>query len=708
MADENLKTWASKEENKDARNRLVKLNTELKQHMNKVTQLSKDGIILESGKYIDKYNKIVKTTRILNSTNIFGSTTESGKIEANVKMTLKTGNLNTKICISNTVPEKIFGIFEDILKSSTNNKAILYFEILKYPKDTSSVFKEVFNLPLTITNIEKNSSSEYYLHITFPDVDNDCLGLRSGTSNICKVPVSASLIYTQYEEELKQCDALRQQIATIMYEKDKGVGDRQDYYSLKTDEDVEKFNTDLNNNTPVQKPTDKDKQNTLSQQSDPARKAPEKITVTGGKRASIMQGKLSQENLEQGSNQKDDNHFDKRPGNAKLGDIYGMQTKLNAPGCIKLYKANGENGYQEPVSIDCFLLQSVQTSLKEKFSIFQSLSGDVLAYFFGKQPVIYRFSAALYNTYNQEWAHDFRNYYEKYLRGSSSIGKNLRTVVSYENHVIEGFFLEMNMQESATNTNLVNIDFSILFIQDHVIGYDEPSFSSLDEEESYGGMYGILTKGSSSSLSAPNNFTVEKPSGSEDVTLSSDTLLRSSPGELNDNKLKVVRAGETITIDNTPVYGNNGDEWYAVTGGKYKDGERIGTNNAVYIKKDAVKGASSEDSLANRKAFDAKNPEAAEVKFKSELNQQSKETEQIKKKVEAAKEKSINFNSRLNASIKKDGTPVYSAPSNQSPVIATLNKGNRCETLHNEGIYTKIVFNESTGFVESRKLKIGG
>ncbi|MBP5594639.1 MAG: hypothetical protein J6Y02_04590 [Pseudobutyrivibrio sp.] len=477
--------------------------------------------------------------------------------------------------------------------------------------------------------------------------------------------------------------------------------------TITTEEGIEKLVTDLSpENTVIQKPTDQDKQQTVDIPSDPARKAPEKITVMGGQRASIMQGKLSQENLEQGSNKKDDYYFDKRPGNAKLNDIYGMQTKLNVPGCIKLYKADSENGYHEPVSIDCFLLQSVQTSLKEKFSIFQSLSGDVLAYFFGKQPVIYRFSAALYNTYNQEWAHDFRNYYEKYLRGSASIGKNIRTVVSYENHVIEGFFLEMNMQESATNTNLVNIDFSILFVQDHVIGYDEPSFNALDTGVFSGGMYDVLTK--ESILSAPTNFTVTKPEGDESITLSSDTLLRSTPNEIDDNKLKIVKAGETLTINNTPIQGKNGDEWYRVVNGKYKDGERIHTGNPVYIKKDAIKGGSAEDPLANRKTIDLSNPDVANTKLKSDMNQHSKETEQLNKTVENAKEKSKNFNSRLNASVKKDGISIYTAASNQSPVIGTLNKGDRCETLHNEGIYTKIVFNEIVGFVESRKLKIGG
>ena len=716
MADENLKTWANREGNEEARNKVVKLTATLKQHMNKVTQLSKDGIVLEPNKYLDKYSKAVKSTRILfnKTTDILGRKIERGKIEANIHMTLKTGSIPTNICVSKNIYGKIFATFEHLLQATPkNSNDIIYYKVLKYPDDATTTSKELFKLPLTITQIEKkdSTSGDYYVYVSFPDIDSDCLGLRSGTYNKCKIPVSADMIYEEYDAELKVCEQLREEIANIMYEKgntknNQGVKDQQDYYSLKTDEHIQKFTADLTKDTPVQKPTDQDKQQTVDIPSDPARKAPEKITVMGGQRASIMQSKLSRESLEQGSNKKDDYYFDKRPGNAKLNDIYGMQTKLNAPGCIKLYKANSENGYHEPISIDCFLLQSVQTSLKEKFSIFQSLSGDVLAYFFGKQPVIYRFSAALYNTYNQEWAHDFRNYYEKYLRGSSSIGKNIRTVVSYENHVIEGFFLEMNMQESATNTNLVNIDFSILFVQDHVIGYDEPSFNALDTGVFSGGMYDVLTK--ESILSAPTNFTVAKPEGDENITLSSDTLLRSTPNEIDDNKLKIVKAGETLTINNTPIQGENGDEWYRVTNGKYKDGERIHTGNPVYIKKDAIKGMSSEDSLANRKSFDTKNPTATKVNFKSELNQQSKETEQIEKKVEVAKEKSKNFNSRLNASAKKDGVSIYTAASNQSQVIGTLNKGDRCETLHNEGIYTKIVFNEIIGFVESRRLKIGG
>ena len=710
MADENLKTWANREGNEEARNKVVKLAADLKQHMNKVTQLSKDGIVLTPNKYLDKYSKVIKSVRVLKDTNFWGTTYERGKIEANVQMTLKTGNISTDICVSKNICNTIFTTFEKMLSDNTSTG--IYYTILKYPDDASTVFKELLNLPLTITQIEKDLSSNYYVHVSFPNVDNDCLGLRSKTHNMCILgPISANMIYEEYSAELKICEQLREEIAAIMYEKgntkdNKGVKDQQDYYSLKTDEHMQKFNADLTKDAPVQKPTDQDKQQTVDIPSDPARKAPEKITVMGGQRASIMQSKLNRESLEQGSNKKDDYYFDKRPGNAKLNDIYGMQTKLNAPGCIKLYKANSENGYHEPVSIDCFLLQSVQTSLKEKFSIFQSLSGDVLAYFFGKQPVIYRFSAALYNTYNQEWFHDFRTYYEKYLRGSSSIGKNIRTVVSYENHVIEGFFLEMNMQESATNTNLVNIDFSILFVQDHVIGYDEPSFNALDTGVFSGGMYDVLTK--ESTLNAPDNFTVAKPEGDESITLSSDTLLRSTPNEIDDNKLKIVKAGETLTINNTPIQGKNGDEWYRVVNGKYKDGERIHTGNPVYIKKDAIKGGSAEDPLANRKTIDLSNPDVANTKLKSDMNPHSKETEQLNKTAETAKEKSKNFNSRLNASVKKDGISIYAAASNQSPVIGTLNKGDRCETLHNEGIYTKIVFNEIVGFVESRKLKIGG
>ena len=632
-----------------------------------------------------------------------------------IKYTLSIGPLFSDIVVQPNVIDKILSFYKDswpfkiIGVYGAFGAAKTYYKQKvspgKYQEYGTIKTKDEATINVRIRDIEKKTGS-YYIYFfidSYTYNDNHFVISEQLDTNIKSIEIPASDVAEEYMQGLNNRDMILNDFKKAALEAGAAPGevDRLDFSS---EEAIDQFTTKVTG--VIVKKTDEQKSNYVEAATDPTRKAPEKITVTGGHRASIMQSKLSRENLEQGSNKKDDYYFDKRPGNAKLNDIYGMQTKLNAPGCIKLYKANGENGYQEPLSIDCFLLQSVQTSLKEKFSVFQSLSGDVLAYFFGKQPVIYRFSAALYNTYNQEWFHDFRTYYEKYLRASSSIGKNIRTVVSYENHVIEGFFLEMNMQESVMNTNVINIDFSILFIQDHVIGYDEPSFDSLDDETTSSGMYDVLI--TKAALNAPVGFTTEKPTGTESVTLSSDTLLRSSPEDLADNKLKVVKAGETITIDNNPVYGKNGDEWYTVTSGKYKDGERIGTNNAVYIKKDAVKGTSSEDPLANKKAFNPENPEAAEIKMKSDLNQQSKETEQIKKKVEAAKEKSKNFNSRLNASIKKDGTPVYTAASNQSPVIATLNKGDRCETLHNEGIYTKIVFNETTGFVESRKLKIGG
>lgn len=192
---------------------------------------------------------------------------------------------------------------------------------------------------------------------------------------------------------------------------------------------------------------------------------------------SSIQKSLSADDLKKAAN-KVDERFDKRIHNVNKGsngDPYSLLTKLDRPGCIKMYPAT-KDGYADPERIDCFLIQAVQTSLREKFSIFQSLSGDVLAYFFGKQPVIYRFSAALYNTYNQQWWHDFRSHYDKRLRGTAAIKKNIRTVVSYEDHVIEGFFLEMNSNESTTNPALVNIDFSILLLQETVLGeYSEPA-----------------------------------------------------------------------------------------------------------------------------------------------------------------------------------------------------------------------------------------
>lgn len=224
----------------------------------------------------------------------------------------------------------------------------------------------------------------------------------------------------------------------------------------------------------IELPTEETKKTVLTEALNTVRKPVTQISVEALPPTSVMRENLSASDLNKGGNIQEP-YYDKRPGNAKDNDIYGIESKINSPGCIKLYKAAMSSGYEEPITIDCFLLQSVQLALKEKFSVFQSLSGDTLAYFFGKQPTMYRFSAALYNTYNQDWYNDFKFYYENNLRGSASISRNVRTVISYENRVIEGFFIEMNAQESATNTNTINIDFTILHIQDTVLNYDPPT-----------------------------------------------------------------------------------------------------------------------------------------------------------------------------------------------------------------------------------------
>ena len=464
-------------------------------------------------------------------------------------------------------------------------------------------------------------------------------------------------------------------------------------------------------------PTENDKKETVSAVTESNRKPVSKIEVKAMPMASVIQSSLSKENLEAGENIQDP-RFDKRPGNAKNGDIYGLESKINSPGCIKLYKSDGSSGYAEPLTVDCFLLQSVQSSLKEKFSVFQSLSGDILAYFFGKHPIVYRYSAALYNTYNQEWFHDFKYYYDNYLRGSASISKNIRTVVSYENHIIEGFFLEMNMQESTTNTNIVNIDFSILFIQEHILYYSEPDISYFSESPK-GGLYDLMnasdvirgqTSGTIGTGTDPRldnvieGYSVAKPDGLTSVITNKKVTIKSSPADLTDNNLKTIGEGKVITVYDDPIQGSDGNTWYAIQSGTYDDGRRMSAKG-TYIKVDDVSREKEDTSLSSKKEFNKENPSATIVKTKSDFKASSLTYANNENIVKSAGTKSQNHNSNRYSQIKKSGVSLLSGPSKNAEILATLNKGDYCEVLKQEGIYSVVVYNDLKGYVERTYIK---
>ena len=403
------------------------------------------------------------------------------------------------------------------------------------------------------------------------------------------------------------------------------------------------FLVDFNNMKYWQKPKPERKEEKLETAAtipvNTARKPVTRISVESLPPSSVFRPSLSRDDLEKGGNNQEPHH-DKRPKNTKNSDVYGLESKVNSPGCIKLYEANSTGGYKEPFTIDCFLIQSVQTSLKEKFSIFQSLSGDILAYFFGKQPVLYRFSAALYNTYNQDWYNDFKHFYENNLRGSASISKNMRTIISYEKHVIEGFFLEMNMQESATNTNVINIDFTILFIQEHILDYNPPDLSSTDTSaESTSSTTQIQD---SRLLLTPDGYTITKPTGITSVTARKNTRIRSTVNDYADDKLKTVSAGASLTIIDEPIKGKDGEIWYLLHGGKYSDGSPISKHNSYIRERDLNWGITTEETLSDKKVFDPKQPAATVIKSKKDVDAKSLAYEQNNNIVEKAKDQSKN------------------------------------------------------------------
>jgi len=162
----------------------------------------------------------------------------------------------------------------------------------------------------------------------------------------------------------------------------------------------------------------------------------------------------------------------------------GFEDKVDMPAQIRMYTDPAVEKTPEILDwdrsnvgfIDCFILKSMQARLEERYFIFQSLGGDSVAFFFGDKPVVYNFSGVLMDTYNQQWYNDFLFYYEKYLRGSQSIRNRTKVMMVYEDQIIEGFILDMNLSKSSEMHVLANFSFNMLMTdRAHIEGYRSPT-----------------------------------------------------------------------------------------------------------------------------------------------------------------------------------------------------------------------------------------
>jgi hypothetical protein len=107
-----------------------------------------------------------------------------------------------------------------------------------------------------------------------------------------------------------------------------------------------------------------------------------------------------------------------------------------------------------------FLIQSVQEQRVEKQQIVMTF-GEPYIFFFGEQPRVLQISGVLLNTADFNWRAEWWQNYDLYLRGTQCVRKRARVVLSWDDIVVEGYILQANAADEASNTNVVQFQFQM-------------------------------------------------------------------------------------------------------------------------------------------------------------------------------------------------------------------------------------------------------
>lgn len=106
------------------------------------------------------------------------------------------------------------------------------------------------------------------------------------------------------------------------------------------------------------------------------------------------------------------------------------------------------------------IIQSVSESREEKQQIVQTF-GEDFVYFFGERPVMTRFTAILPDSVEFQYAAEFWRNYERVLRGTSLVTRNLRAYVSVGRKVYEGYLVSASTQRQADQPRVIQLTFTL-------------------------------------------------------------------------------------------------------------------------------------------------------------------------------------------------------------------------------------------------------
>jgi hypothetical protein len=134
----------------------------------------------------------------------------------------------------------------------------------------------------------------------------------------------------------------------------------------------------------------------------------------------------------------------------------GMTPKRNLRSSLQIIPSSGG----ETVFITDFFLTDIREEDAEKFQIVETFGSNYI-FFFGRKPLIYVANGILYNSENYQWKNNFKDKYNRFLRGTQLVKARSRVIFMYEDVVREGYILNFSHQIQAQNPHAVPFSFSM-------------------------------------------------------------------------------------------------------------------------------------------------------------------------------------------------------------------------------------------------------
>jgi len=121
---------------------------------------------------------------------------------------------------------------------------------------------------------------------------------------------------------------------------------------------------------------------------------------------------------------------------------------------------------------DHFILQGINRPNTEKFQVVETF-GEPAIIFYDQRAKIYQFNGTLLNAENVLWRDEFFDAYNRYLRGTMVAENNYRMLLTFDEMMLEGALLNININQTADSPKGVSMSFQMYVEKETMLALDK-------------------------------------------------------------------------------------------------------------------------------------------------------------------------------------------------------------------------------------------